>query len=59
MTDWWNHASHYREALAGNDIRMPESASSDLKEAYTKGLIDRNRIAACAKNVLQLILDLE
>lgn len=59
MTDWWNHASHYRETLAGNDIRMPESASSDLKEAYTKGLIGRNRIAECAKNVLQLILDLE
>ena len=58
MTDWWNHASHYRETLAGNDIRMPESASSDLKEAFTKGLIDRSRIAACAKNVLRLILDI-
>ena len=59
MTDWWNHASHYREALAGNDIRMPESAPSDLKEAFSKGLIDRDQVAACARNVLKLILDLE
>ena len=59
MTDWDNHASHYKETLAGSDIRMPVRATSDLKEAMNSGLINRNQIAVCVKRVLELILAIE
>lgn len=59
MTDWNNPASHYRELCAGNDIRMPFFAVSDLKAAYDKGKITRDRIAESAKRTLELILSME
>ena len=59
MTDWWNHASHCKEILAGNDIRMPYNAKTDLKDAFENGKIGRNEIAKSAKRVLELILNLE
>lgn len=59
MTDWNNPASHYRELCAGNDIRMPFFAVSDLKAAYDEGKITRDRIAESAKRTLELILSME
>ena len=59
MTDWWNHASHYKETEAGNNIRMPSTAVSDLKEAFDAGKINRDQLAANAKKVLELILGME
>ncbi len=59
MTDWDNHASHYKEILAGNDIRMPVRAVTDLKEAMQSGLVSRDQVAVCVKRVLQLILEIE
>ena len=59
MTDWWNHASHAKEVLAGNDVRMPYAAKSDLREAFANGQIDRNAVAKSAKRVLELILSFE
>ena len=58
-TDWWNHASHTQEIIAGNDVRMPASAKTDLKEGYEKGLVNRNQLGICAKRVLEMILWLD
>ena len=59
MSDWNNPASHFRELCAGNDIRMPYYAVSDLKAAYERGRLKRNKIAESAKRTLELILSFE
>ena len=59
ISDWWNHASHKAEVLAGNDIRMPVEANSDLEEKYRNGEITRNQMVPCVKRLLELILWLE
>ncbi|MBO5060480.1 MAG: glycoside hydrolase family 3 C-terminal domain-containing protein [Clostridia bacterium] len=58
-TDWWNHASMCAEVIAGNDIRMPSTASSDIEEKYADGQITRNQMAVCVKRLLEMILWLE
>lgn len=58
-TDWWNHCSKVAEVVSGNDIRMPETAPTDLKENYEKGRISRNQMAICVKRLLEMILWLE
>ena len=58
-TDWWNHASHTAEILAGNDIRMPESSTTDLKESLAEGKITRSQLAYSVKRILQMILWLD
>ena len=57
-TDWSNHAEHYKEVKAGNDMRMP-CQEGQLKEAYEQGLITRDEMAACVKRVLEMILWVE
>ncbi len=58
-TDWWNHCSKVAEVVSGNDIRMPETAPTDLEEGYNKGLVNRNQMAICAKRLLEMILWLD
>jgi len=58
-TDWSNHAEHYEEVKAGNDIRMGHSNQGKLKPAYDKGLISRNEMAICVKRILEMILWLD
>jgi len=57
-TDWSNHAEHYKEVKAGNDIRMP-FAECRLRDPYEAGLISRDEMASCAKRVLEMILWVE
>ena len=56
MSDWDNHAEHYKEVLAGNDLRMPVLDAHELKEAFSDGKITRDQMAVSVKRVLQLIL---
>ena len=58
-TDWTTKCTHYREIIAGNDIKMPcgEQASVLMLLDYCN--INRNQIASCAKRVLELILALD
>lgn len=58
-TDWYNTASHSTEVVAGNDVRMPSDAVSDLKEKYEAGEVTRNQMAVCVKRILKMILWLE
>lgn len=58
ITDWWNHGTHWRELLAGNDVRMPAGAPEQLQMALEQGLISEEEIRQSARRVLQLILRL-
>ncbi len=54
-TDWWNTAKKSVEIKAGNDIRMPSTASIDTDYANS----NRNELAVCVKRLLEMILWLE
>ena len=55
MTDWANHAAHYEEAKAGNDIRMPSGDPDALK----KNNPGRGVLESCARHILELLLKLD
>ena len=57
-TDWWTTGEHYKELLAGNDIKMAAGYPERVKEAENRGLITRSDIARNARRVLELILRL-
>ena len=59
VTDWGNWAEHYREALAGNNVRMPHGSLRRLQKAIELGLISRNTLIENARQVLQWMLRLE
>ena len=58
-TDWWNLAEHYKEVLAGNDVKMACGFPHQLTDAVEAGLLTREDLTACAKRVLDLILKLD
>lgn len=58
-TDWWTKGEHYKEAKAGNDIKMGTGYPERVLLALEKGLITREEIRACAYRVLELILKLD
>jgi len=58
MTDWANYAEHYREALAGNNVRMPHGAPKRLQRAMELGLISRGQLLPNARRVLEFLLRL-
>ncbi|MCF0130521.1 MAG: glycoside hydrolase family 3 C-terminal domain-containing protein [Pseudobutyrivibrio sp.] len=55
-TDWWTRGEHYKEILAGNDVKMACGYPKRVKKALDMGAITRNDIQKCAKRVLELIL---
>ncbi|MBO5454463.1 MAG: glycoside hydrolase family 3 C-terminal domain-containing protein [Clostridia bacterium] len=54
-TDWYNHANHKSEVMAGNDVKMP-CLKEDNEYITTVEGIDRNKIASCVKRILEMIL---
>ncbi len=59
VTDWVNWAEHYREALAGNNLRMPHGSAKRLQKAEELGLITRDNLLTNARKVLEFLLRLE
>lgn len=59
MTDWWNRAEHYKEVLAGNDLKMANGYPERLLEAMKLGLVTRSDLEVCARRVLELILKID
>ena len=59
MTDWWTRGEHYKEILAGNDLKMACGFPDRVKEAMKLGVIERKDFEHCAKRVLGLILKME
>lgn len=58
-TDWWTKGEHYKEAAAGNDIKMGAGYPERVLAALDQGLITKEEIKACARRVLELILKLD
>ena len=58
-TDWWTNGEHYKEVLAGNDVKMTTGFTERLAKAYKEEIITRKDLEICAKRVLQLILKLD
>ncbi len=58
-SDWFTLGEHYKETLAGNDIKMGCGYPERLMMALEAGAITREDLYRCAKRVLELILKLE
>ena len=58
-TDWWTRGEHYKEILAGNDVKMACGFPERVKKAQDMGAICRADYEHCAKRVLELILKLD
>ena len=58
-TDWWTRGEHYKEAKAGNDIKMGCGYPDRLLMALEKGLISRDEIKKRKKRILEMILKLD
>ncbi len=58
-TDWWNCAHHYREILAGNDIKMASGEPLEVKEALEEGKLTREDMEVCAARILTTIMKME
>ena len=58
-SDWCNLADHYKEAGAGNDLKMPVGSYESVRGALDAGKISREELCVCVKRILQMILWLE
>ena len=58
-SDWWTRGEHYKELLAGNDIKMGCGYPERVKQAMDLGAVTRNDLLHCAKRVLELILKID
>ena len=55
-TDWWTHAEHYKEVMAGNDLKMPTGFPERLKDALDKGVLTRAALEKAVEHILTFIL---
>lgn len=58
-TDWWTRGEHYKEILAGNDVKMGTGFPERVKKAMEMGALGRTEIEHCARKVLELILKID
>lgn len=58
-SDWWTLGEHYKEAKAGNDLKMACGFPERLLEAKEAEAITRQEMEACAKHILEMILKLD
>ena len=56
ITDWYTAGTHYKELLAGNDVKMPLGYPDELLEALDKGLISRTDMIRSVGRILEFIL---
>ena len=59
ISDWWNRSEHYKEILAGEDVKMATGFPDRVKAAMEKGLLKRKDLEAPAKHILQFIMKLD
>lgn len=59
VSDWWTRGEHYKELLAGNDVKMGCGYPDRVKQAMDLGAVTRADLERCAKRVLEFILKLE
>ena len=58
VSDWGNYAEQYREILAGNNLRMPNSNGKRVLKALEIGLIDRGDLERNARYVFEFLMRL-
>ncbi len=58
-SDWWNRAEHYKEILAGNDVKMANGYPERVKRAMEMGALTREDLLSCAQRVVEMILRLD
>lgn len=58
VSDWGNYAEQYREILAGNNLRMPNSNGKRVLKALELGLIDRGDLERNARYVFEFLMRL-
>ena len=58
-SDWWTFGEHYKEVMAGNDMKMGLGYPERLLEAMEKGVLTRESLETAAKHILTLILRLD
>ena len=58
-SDWWTRGEHYKELLAGNDIKMGCGYPERVQQAMELGAVTRKDLLHCAKRVLELILKID
>ncbi len=58
-SDWWTRGEHYKEILAGNDIKMPTGFTERTQKAYDMGAITRQDLERCVKRILGLMIKLD
>lgn len=56
MSDWSNYGEHYKEVLAGNDLKMDKGFPDRIKAAMELGAVTRADLLVCVRRVLELIL---
>ena len=58
-TDWWNHADHYREIAAGNDVKMARGNPEHTLQMIHEGKLAADDVRTCCRRVLEMILRLD
>ena len=58
-TDWWTYGEHYKEVLAGNDLKMASGYPERLLAAMEKGVLTRSDMEICVKRILGTLLRID
>lgn len=58
-TDWWTYGEQYKEAAAGNDMKMGTGYADRIMTALEKGYITRDVLETAARHILTLILRID
>lgn len=58
-SDWWTRGEHYKEILAGNDVKMACGFPERVEAAMKLGAIGRKDLEHSARRVLELILKMD
>ena len=59
MSDWWTCGEHYKELLAGNDLKMANGYPERVRQAMELGAVTREDLVICVRRVLELILKID
>lgn len=59
MSDWWTRGEHYKELLAGNDLKMANGYPERIRQAMELGAVARADLIISARRVLELILKID
>lgn len=58
-TDWWTFGEHYKEVMAGNDLKMATGYPERLLEALDRGALSREAMNVAAEHILGVILRID